>query len=163
MRRILCAILVFACASGGAPPAPVATDYKDLEATVVRLVNAHRTGRRQRALVADTSLARIARDHSRDMAVRRVSFGHDGFDDRVKEAEARYDFSEIAENVALNNYARPRTVTVAVDGWLHSPHHLANIEGNFDRTGVGIARAANGTYYFTQLFIARSRVSERRP
>jgi uncharacterized protein YkwD len=92
-----------------------------------------------------------------------VSFGHDGFDDRANEAERHYDYSEIAENVALNNYPRPRAVAVAVDGWLHSPHHLANIEGNFDRTGVGIARAANGTYYFTQLFIAHSRVSERRP
>lgn len=162
MRRLLCATLVLACANGAAPPAPVTTD-KDLEAAVVRLVNAHRTDRHQRALVADTLLARVARDHSRDMAERRVSFGHGGFDDRVKEAERRYDFSEIAENVALNNYTRSRTVTIAVEGWLKSPHHLANIEGNFDRTGVGIVRSGDGTYYYTQLFIARSRVSGRRP
>lgn len=164
MRRTLCALLMLACTGGGiGAPAPATTEYRDLEATVVRLVNAHRARRHLRTLVADTVLARIARDHSRDMAEHRVSFGHDGFDDRVKEAERSFDFSEIAENVALNNYARSRTVTVAVDGWLGSPHHLANIEGNFDRTGVGVVRADNGTYYYTQLFLARSRVSGRRP
>jgi uncharacterized protein YkwD len=63
----------------------------------------------------------------------------------------------------LNDYPRPRTVTVAVDGWLGSPHHRENIEGNFDRTGVGIARSGDGTYYYTQIFIARSRFSEPRP
>ncbi|MGE5143967.1 MAG: CAP domain-containing protein [Acidobacteriota bacterium] len=164
MRSLFCAMLALACASGGAAaPAPVTTEYRDLEAAVVRLVNAHRVRRHLRSLAADSTLARIAREHSREMAERRVSFGHDGFDDRVKEAERSYDFSEIAENVALNDYPRSRTVAVAVDGWLGSRHHLENIEGNFDRTGVGIARAGDGTYYYTQIFIARSRFSERRP
>lgn len=163
MRQILCAVLVLACAGGSAPsPAPVTTDYRDLEQAVVRQVNAYRVRRHLRSLGVDSALARIAREHSRDMAERRVSFGHDGFNDRVKEADRRFDFSEIAENVALNDYPRSRTVTVAVDGWLGSPHHRENIEGNFDRTGVGIARSGDGTYYYTQIFIARSRFSERR-
>lgn len=163
MRLILCAFLALACGPTGAPPAPATTDFRDLEVQVVRLINAHRAGRHLRALVLDTTLARIAREHSRDMAERRVSFGHSGFDDRVKEAERYFNFSEIAENVALNDYAKSRTVDVAVDGWLHSPHHLENIEGSFDRTGVGIARAGDGTYYYTQVFVARTRFSERRP
>ena len=146
MRPLLCAMLVLACAGGGAGgPAPATADYRDLELTVVRRVNAHRVALHLRSLAADSTLARIARDHSRAMAEQRVSFGHDGFNDRVKEAERRYDFSEIAENVALNNYPRSRTVTVAVDGWLGSPHHRENIEGDFDRTGAGIARAGDGT------------------
>jgi len=163
MRLFLCALLVLACAGGGArPPAPATTEYRDLEQSVVRLVNAYRVRRHLRSLVADTALARIARDHSVEMAARRVSFGHDGFDDRAKEAERRFDYSEIAENVALNDYPRSRTVTVAVDGWLGSPHHRENIEGNFDRTGVGVARARDGTWYYTQIFIARSRFSDPR-
>jgi len=58
---------------------------------------------------------------------------------------------------------RDDTVTVAVDGWLGSPHHRENIEGNFDRTGVGVARARDGTWYYTQIFIARRRFSDPRP
>ena len=164
MRPLLAALLGLACAgSGAAAPSPAAADYRDLEAAVVRLVNAHRARRHQRVLVTDTVLARIAREHSRDMAERRVAFGHDGFDDRVKEAERHFDFSEIAENVALNDYSRSRTVTIAVDGWLGSPHHRENIEGNFDRSGVGVVRSGDGTYYFTQIFLAKSRFSDRRP
>ena len=164
MRLFLCTLLVLACAGGGArPPAPAATEYRDLEQAVVRLVNAYRVRRHLRSLVADTALARIAQGHSAEMAARRVSFGHDGFDDRAKEAERRFDYSEIAENVALNDYPRSRTVTVAVDGWLGSPHHRENIEGNFDRTGVGVARARDGTWYYTQIFIARRRFSDPRP
>lgn len=163
MRPLVCVLLALACAAGGGPPAPARTDYRDLELAVVRLVNAHRVARHLRSLLADSGVARIAREHSRDMAEHRVSFGHDGFDDRVKEAEHVFDLSEIAENVALNNYPRGRTVTVAVRGWLGSAHHRHNIEGNFDRTGVGIARSADGTWYYTQIFIAKSRVSARRP
>jgi uncharacterized protein YkwD len=164
MRLLICAVLALACGAGSAPPpAPATTDFRDLELAVVRLVNAHRSRLHLRALVADSGLGRIARDHSRDMAERRVSFGHGGFSDRVKEAERHFDFSEIAENVALNDYARGRTVAVAVDGWLGSSHHRENIEGSFDKTGVGIARSGDGTYYYTQIFVARSRFSERRP
>ena len=61
------------------------------------------------------------------------------------------------ENVALNDYSRTRTVAVAVQGWLHSPHHLENIAGEYDHTGVGVARAADGTFYYTQLFVSRRR------
>ena len=164
MRPLLYAVLVLACAGGGAhPPAPATTEYRDLEQAVIRLVNAYRVRRHLRSLVADTTIARIARDHSAEMAERRVSFGHDGFDDRAKEAERSFDYSEIAENVALNDYPRARTVAIAVDGWLGSPHHRKNIEGSFDRTGVGIARAGDGTWYYTQIFIARRRFSGSRP
>ena len=163
MRPLLCALLVLACSATGAPPVPATADFTDLEVAALRLVNAHRARRHQRALVMDSTLARIARDHSRDMAERRVSFGHDGFDDRAREAERSFDLSEFAENVALNDYPRSRTVAVAVDGWLSSPHHRENIEGNFDRTGVGIARSGDGTFYYTQVFIARSRSGGRSP
>ena len=38
-------------------------------------------------------------------------------------------------------------------GWLQSPGHRRNIEGDFDLTGIGIVRVAAGTYFFTQLFV----------
>jgi len=162
MRLFFCAVLALAGGAGSAPPpGPATTNFRDLELAVVRLVNVHRSRLHLRVLVADSGLARIARGHSRDMAERRVSFGHDGFSNRAKEAERRFDFSEIAENVALNDYTRARTVAVAVDGWLGSRHHRENIEGNFDRTGVGIARSEDGTYYYTQIFVAKSRFSGR--
>jgi uncharacterized protein YkwD len=161
MRLLLCAVLVLAGGSVGRP-APRTEDFRDLERAVVRLINAHRTGRGLGALATDTGLARIARAHSLDMAERRVPLGHDGFSARAKETERYLEFGEIAENVALNDYDRAHTVRVAVDGWLTSPHHVENIEGRFNLTGVGIARSSSGTYYYTQIFVAR-RPSGRRP
>ncbi len=163
MRSVLFVTLLLACAGRPVPAPAPATEYAEMERAVVRLVNVHRKERGLRALVSDTSLARIARGHSLDMARREVPFGHAGFDARVHETERVFDFTEIAENVALNNYQRERTVRVAVDGWLSSPHHLQNIEGRFNVTGVGVVRGSNGTFYYTQLFLAYRPVTDRHP
>ena len=137
------------------PALPPAADFRDLERQVARLVNEHRQTRRLRRLTYDTALARIARAHSVDMAEGRVSLGHGGFERRADAVERLKRFDAIAENVALNDYARARTVAIALRGWLGSAHHLQNIEGAYDVTGVGVARARDGTFYYTQIFVAR--------
>ncbi|HJQ67136.1 MAG TPA: CAP domain-containing protein [Gemmatimonadales bacterium] len=135
----------------------MADDFGSMEAEVVRRVNQYRVSHRLRALRYDAQLAAVARVHSEDMARGQAPLGHDGFTGRANAVEKFLAFKEIAENVAMNNYAHARTVAVAMNGWLKSPHHRENIEGRFDVTGVGIARARDGTYYYTQLFVARRR------
>ncbi len=159
MRRSLPCFVLLACASAG--PSPTVRNSVDelgtLEHDVARLVNEHRSGRHLTTLTLDTAVASIARAHSIAMAQGRAPLGHDGFAERAKRVEAFLTFKEIAENVALNDYTEVRTVRVAVDGWLRSPPHRENIEGAFDITGVGIARSGDGTFYFTQLFVATAR------
>jgi hypothetical protein len=41
----------------------------------------------------------------------------------------------------------------AVAVWLRSPHHLKNIRGDFNYSGLGIWRDDQGTIYFTQIFV----------
>ena len=137
------------------PPPGAAPDERSLEREVTRLVNQRRVSRHLRVLAYDTAVASVARAHSVAMARGCVPLGHDGFSARAGLVQRFLEFSEIAENVALNDYARARTVNVAIDGWLRSPHHREIIEGAFDITGVGIARSSNGTYYYTQIFVAR--------
>lgn len=160
MIRSWLVFLLLACASAAPAPAPVSTssealDERSLERDVTRLVNKHRVTRHLKVLAYDTALASVARAHSVAMARGRVPLGHDGFSSRADRVQGFLEFSEIAENVALNDYPRARTVNVAIDGWLRSPHHRDNIEGAFNVTGVGIARSSNGTYYYTQIFVAR--------
>jgi uncharacterized protein YkwD len=133
---------------------PPTADFPDLEGQVFRLVNAHRKDRGLRPLRYDTLVAAIARAHSREMAEGRVPLGHEGLDERGKAIEQREPFARLAENVALNDYPRERTVRVALRGWLASAHHLANIEGPYSVTGVGVAQAPDGTFYYTQIFVA---------
>jgi uncharacterized protein YkwD len=60
----------------------------------------------------------------------------------------------IAENVGFNvGYANP--ASKAVEDWLHSPGHLNNIKGDFELTGIGVAKNKRGKYYFTQIFLKR--------
>jgi uncharacterized protein YkwD len=47
----------------------------------------------------------------------------------------------------------PMGAREVVDGWLRSPGHRRNIEGDFRLTGIGVATARNGMVYFTQIFI----------
>lgn len=159
MARSVPVILLLACASAGPSPTTGAArdELRALEWDVAHLVNRYRSAHRLKALTYDTAVASVARAHSVAMAQGRVSLGHDGFSVRADQVGRFVAFSEIAENVALNDYPRARTVRVAMDGWLRSPHHRENIEGAFDITGVGIAQSRNGTYYYTQMFVATGR------
>lgn len=121
------------------------------EQSVFSQINQYRQAQGFSTLVWDDTIATYCRIHSMDMAAGRVSFGHDGFDGRIDRIEQSITVSAAAENVASNNYPDP--ASVAVDGWLNSPGHLDNIEGDYDLTGVGVAVSSNGNYFFTQIFI----------
>ena len=86
------------------------------------------------------------------MASGACGFGHDGFDARMHELGKSVAWTGGAENVfMLLNLTDP--AAVAVSGWIDSPGHRHNIEGDYDLTGVGIARAKDGSLYFTQIFV----------
>ena len=61
-------------------------------------------------------------------------------------------FKRTSENVAMNN--SPIPAQVVVRGWINSEGHKKNMEGDYDLTGVGIARSRNGSWYFTQIFVS---------
>jgi uncharacterized protein YkwD len=92
--------------------------------------------------------SQLAEKHSRDMATGKVKFGHDGFNSRAKTIQKALGSIEIGENVASG----PMTAREVVDGWLKSPGHKKNIEGNFTLTGIGYAHNKKGDIYFTQIF-----------
>lgn len=159
--RLLAAVLLLACAHATGSPRAPAPQFASLEREVARRINAYRTAHRLPALSYDTAVASIARAHSRDMAAHRVPMGHDGFNKRVDRLGRFLALEAAAENVAFNTYSANSTVRVAVDGWLTSRHHLENIEGRYGVTGVGIARAGDGAFYYTQVFV-RAGVSPKR-
>ena len=123
-----------------------------LEQAVHDQVNQYRASRGLPALALDSRISQQARTHSQNMASGTVPFSHEGFDQRVEAIATVIPYSGAAENVAYNqSYADP--ATQAVQGWLKSTGHRTNIEGNYNLTGIGIAKNARGEYYFTQIFI----------
>ena len=84
------------------------------------------------------------------MANGSVAFGHDGFNGRVKTISKKIDHVRgFAENVAFGDMGAKEVVKM----WLGSSGHRKNIEGHYNLTGIGIAKARDGNLYFTQIFI----------
>lgn len=125
-----------------------------LEERAFTLVNSYRQSQGLSPLTWNATVASVAREHSQNMADGTVAFSHDGFSARVNTLKQNISFSGSAENLAYNQgYNDP--AQTAVNGWLNSSGHLANIrDSSYAAGGMGVAESADGSIYFTQLFLA---------
>ncbi|WP_414528145.1 CAP domain-containing protein [Nodularia chucula] len=124
-----------------------------LEKSIFEDINRYRVAHNLPELTLNANITQQARIHSQNMANGNVPFSHDGFEQRVTAIHLHYN--NASENLAVNKgYSNP--ASEAINGWLESPEHLQNIQGNFDLTGIGVATNPQGEVYLTQIFI-RSR------
>ena len=139
-------------AAASAPVAP-----SSLERQAFDLINSERARSGLTPLVWDGDLCRVARLHSENMG-RLNFFDHEGPDgmsllDRVSARGIMW--RSLGENIAFNQ-GHTNPAGAAVDQWMHSSKHRANIlRGNFTHSAIGIARTADGRVYLTQVFIMR--------
>jgi uncharacterized protein YkwD len=164
---IVLALLLISCqqrdATSGSTPTPSSTElstsarvipHPDFAESVITLVNHERTTAGCRALTPKQTLIQLALGHSQDLAVHRF-IGHAGSDGRSpaqRVQDAGYQFRMVAENVAAGRL----TPESAVQGWMKSPEHRANILNCALRdSGVGVVEAPDDPtcgIYWTQLF-----------
>lgn len=126
-----------------------------LEAQVFAAVNRHRTSLGMSELAHSVEIARIARAHSDAMARGQRDFGHSGLQKRTAAIASRMPLSSAAENISRHSRDYGEVPHAAVQVWLDSARHRKNIEGDYDLSGVGAAQDSAGTYYLTQIFVAR--------
>ncbi len=120
-----------------------------MEADILTYVNEDRKQHGLSPLKLSAVESSIAEKHSRDMASGKVAFGHRGLNTRAKAIrKALGEISSVGENVASG----PMNAREVVDGWLNSPGHKRNIEGDFTLTGIGYAQGKKGNIFFTQIF-----------
>jgi uncharacterized protein YkwD len=120
------------------------------EKQLIELVNAERNKADLPPLKAHIKLMKAARDHSANMA-RKKELAHDldgkGPGERLN--EVGYAHGGWGENCA----AGQRTPAEAINCWMNSAPHKANMLGkNYSEVGIGLAKAADGTVYWTQVF-----------
>jgi uncharacterized protein YkwD len=133
--------------------APAGPIHSATEQAVLDLVNAERAKVGCPALVANATLAQVARAHSQDMAAHNY-FDHNGLDGSTpftRMTAAGYRYSAAAENIAAG-YATPQDV---MTGWMNSAGHRANILNcGLTQIGVGYASLSSSAYgsYWTQDF-----------
>ncbi len=128
-----------------------------LERQAFNLINSERAKMGLSPLVWDGELCQVARYHSDSMG-RLNFFDHEGPDgtnllDRVTARGIMW--KSMGENIAYNQ-GHDDPAASAVDQWMHSPKHRANIlRGNYTHSAIGITRTADGRVYLTQVFIMR--------
>lgn len=137
------------------PNRPRVLAVQDVERRTYDLVNGYRVSIGLPPLEYSEALAAIARQHSQAMATGRSSFSHTGAPVRMRATQDIIRLKTFAENIAFNNAPAYRAPRRALSGWLGSKGHRETIEGQFDLTGVGSARGADGFIYLTQLFVDR--------
>jgi uncharacterized protein YkwD len=132
-----------------APPAAAAADTAGFPAEVLRLVNAERKRAGLAALAeGSASLNAAAQKRAQEIAVK---FDHKRPDGSTCfTVLADYGVPHVAggENIAAG-YATPAG---AMDGWMNSPGHKANILGDYESLGVGVY-VKDGRVYWSQMFI----------
>jgi len=126
-----------------------------LETELFATVNDWRRGRNLVGLARHPGLDAVARRHSADMATRGY-FSHDtpeGLNPVHRiQAGGVDDFSLAGENVGMTSRAAPNTEIF--QGWLVSRDHFENLAAPaFNATGIGIARRADGTLFYTQVYV----------
>ncbi len=146
-----------------AAPKPSATPTPDTtqksgqlsneEQQLLTLINNERAKNGLGALAADMELMKVARTKASDM-VQNNYFSHysptygSPFD---MMRQFGITFKAAAENIAGNS-----SVQGAVNAWMNSSGHKANIlNGSYNYTGIGIAKSNKYGYVFVQMFIKK--------
>ncbi|THU37997.1 CAP domain-containing protein [Niastella caeni] len=120
-----------------------------MERDILGLVNEYRKTKKLAPLQTNAAIEYQARRHSMDMGTHRIPFGHQGLSFRIKYIMEKVSgVTQVGENIAYGNLS----AKAVVSGWIKSPEHRKNMEGNFKYTGVGVTRNMQNQLYFTQLF-----------
>lgn len=130
----------------------------DLEKKAFALINDIRRLKGLKELLWSDEVANIARKHSQSMANNKF-FSHRGLDglminDRA-DTVGLTKWRLIGENIAYNR-GYPQATEFAVECWMKSAGHRENLlNPRWKETGIGVGIAADGAYYFTQVFLLR--------
>lgn len=122
-----------------------------IEQDVLGGVNRYRAGRGLSALEWNEAAAVEARVHCRHLLTGPIASPHSGFDGRVARLRKKISFRGAAENVGLLSL-RDRLGDVVVRMWAGSDTHRRNLEGPYQRTGIGVVQS-NGMVCAAQILL----------
>jgi uncharacterized protein YkwD len=125
-----------------------------LERSIHQQIDRYRQSLNLPPLTIDPTVSAQARAHSQEMAQAGIlSHTMDSVDsspERLRQRRRKYPTA--AENIATTqDYPNPDRIVV--QDWIASPAHHQHILGNYNLTGIGVAKNAQGEYFFTQIFI----------
>jgi uncharacterized protein YkwD len=173
LAALMSAFVLAAAAPSPRPsPASMARAIEQAEALIAKGIDDARAELAPDApkLVRNGELDRIARIRSEAMAKGIDPFAHEDSKGNPAATEMMRDrispYGAFGENIMFDYHSPAQFdpesfAKIAVQGWLDSPGHRANIlSPDFDRSGIGVA--INGGYtYATQVFMGPPRTAPR--
>lgn len=126
-------------------------DYSDSELELADLINQHRASLGLNPLQTINHISYKSEEHNEYMIANNV-VNHDLFQERSQNIIEVLGAYKVNENVAYNYISS----NSALNAWLKSPGHRANIEGDFTHFGISIrVNPENGKKYYTNIFIKK--------
>ena len=127
--------------------------------------NTIRTSRGLSELTQNDDMDQLAQLHSDNMVEHNFydHVDHQGKSPSQRADDLNFEWRRIAENIAQvpwhenvlkcgNTRSAESISECVVEGWRNSPGHYANMIGEFDQLGVGVAFTNDSIAYFTQVF-----------
>jgi uncharacterized protein YkwD len=126
-------------------------NYNTDELQLADLINQHRVSLGLNPLQLINHVSYKSEEHTQYMIAKK-SVNHDLFAERSENIIEVLGAFKVNENVAYNFM----TPAAALNAWLNSPGHKANIEGTFTHFGISIKEdPATGKKYYTNIFIKK--------
>jgi len=121
--------------------------YNSTETQAMTLINNYRASIGLNELKEINHISYKSEEHDNYMITNNV-VNHDDFVSRSENIMKVLGAKSVGENIAYN-YNSPQA---ALDAWLKSPAHKANIEGSYTHFGLAIRISADGKKYYTNIF-----------
>lgn len=126
-------------------------DYNTTELELADLINDYRVSVGLNALEKINHVSSKSEEHNEYMIANNV-VNHDYFQQRSQNIIQVLGAVKVNENVAYN-YISPEA---ALNAWLNSEGHKANIEGDFTHFGISVRTdPETGKKYYTNIFIKK--------
>jgi len=121
------------------------------EVELARLINEYRASIGKNQLEIINHISFKSQEHNFYMIDNNV-VNHDYFESRANNIIQVLGAVRVGENIAYN-YSSP---AAALNAWLNSPGHKANLDGDYTHFGISItANPTTGKKYYTNMFMKR--------
>ena len=129
----------------------VTYNYNETEAKLVTLINDYRISQGLNALQVINHISYKSQEHNEYMIDNNV-VNHDYFEQRSNNIIQVLGAERVGENIAYNYL----TAESAMQAWLNSPGHKANVLGDYTHLGISVTVSPEtGRKYYTNMFMKK--------
>ena len=126
-------------------------NYNQTELQLITLINNHRASIGLNTLEVINHISYKSQEHNIYMIDNNV-VNHDYFQQRSDNLKQVLGAGTVGENIAYNY----QTAESAMNAWLNSPAHKANIEGDYTHLGISVTvDEKTGKKYYTNMFMKK--------